>query len=276
MLRRFGLDIEMCKSKTVGYYIASRKFEMPELKLLVDAVQRSRSITQKKSTNLISKLTSLTSNHQARQLRGQVLSAYRPKSMNECVYYSVDAIHSGIVHKKKISFRYFDYNLDKHKIYRRAGKRYCQTPIALHWSDDKYYLICYSAKYDGFVNFRVDRMSDVSVCDESVDIVDTNRFNVSEYTRQVFGMYAGKVVRAVLLFDKCMVNAVIDRFGSEVKFYRDGDCFRINVEVSGSPAFLSWIIQFGDKAKILSPDSLRESMHRLISKLNSIYYSERV
>jgi len=270
-LRQYGLDVEMRKSKTFGYYIASRKFELPELKLLVDAVQSSRFITRKKSNELINKLSSLTSTYQATQLRRQVITADRPKAINESVYYNIDAIHSAINTEKKISFKYFDYSLNKARSYRRAGELYSHTPLALCWNDDKYYLICYSAKYDSFVHYRVDRMSNVSVCAEQADKVDNNRFNVSEHIKHVFSMYSGKVVSARLRFHSSLINTVLDRFGTDVSLDINGDSFEISVKVSESSAFLSWVAQFGKKAEILLPTNLRENMRSLISELNTIY-----
>jgi len=272
LLRQFGLDIEMRQSKSFGYYIASRQFELPELKLLVDAVQSSRFITQRKSKVLIQKLSSLTSVHQAKELSRQVLiTTDRPKSVNESVYYNIDAIHAAINAGRKISFKYFDYDLSKARAYRRAGEPYILTPLALCWNDDKYYLICYSSKYDNTLNFRVERMSGVSVHDENADRVGKMKFNVSEYIRHTFGMYGGKVLRATLRFDKKLVNSVLDRFGSDVRLTIIGDCFEVNVDVSESPVFLSWIAQFGANAEIISPESLREGMRGFINELSSKY-----
>ena len=270
-LRLYGLDIETRKSKTYSYYLASRKFELPELKLLVDAVRSSRFITPGKSDELIGKLSSLTSTHQSKQLRRQVVTATGHKAINESVYYNIDAIHAAIDAGRKISFKYFDYNFSKTRVYRRDGELYIQTPLALCWSDDKYYLICFSSKYESFVHYRVDRMSSVSIHEERADTVDRKRFNISEHIKRVFGMYGGEVVRATLRFEKDLINTVLDRFGADVRLIARGDLFEVNVDVSISLVFLSWIVQFGDRAEIVSPDSLRESMRELIVKLSAKY-----
>ena len=271
MLRHYGLDIETRQSKSYGYYLASREFELPELKLLVDAVQSSRIITHRKSNELIKKLSALTSSHQAKKLRRQIVTADSPKAINESVYYNIDAIHTAINSGLKISFKYFDYNTEKTRVYRRNGEPYIQTPLALCWSDDKYYLICHYSKYDSFVHYRVDRMSGVSVSEDRADVVDRKRFNVSEHIKRVFGMYGGEVVKATLRFDKDLINSVLDRFGAGVRLRTQGDCFEIDVEVSESIVFLSWMIQFGDRAEIISPESLRTSMRGLIEKLDKKY-----
>lgn len=161
ILRQFGMNIEIQRDKTTRYYIAHRQFELPELKLLVDAVQSSRFITEKKSEELIAKLSSLTSAAQAKHLQRQVYVAGRAKALNETVYYSIDQIHAAVNECKMIAFRYFDYDTAKKRVYRRDGEIYKTTPVTLCWSDDSYYMIAYSAKHDGLTHYRVDRMSDV-------------------------------------------------------------------------------------------------------------------
>lgn len=271
LLRQFGLNIETRKTKTVGYYIDARDFELPELKLLVDAVQSSRFITAKKSEELIKKLSSLTSIHQSKQLKRQVYVADRPKTVNESIYYNIDAIHTAINDQKKISFRYFDYDISKRRVYRKNGEPYCQTPVALCWSDDNYYFICYSSKYDAFTHYRVDRMCDVTVCEEDTDKFDRKRFNIAEHSKQTFGMFSGEIVKATLRFDQSLVNVILDRFGKDVNLHRKDDCFEISVDVSTSPVFLGWIFQFGNKAKIIAPDSLCVAMHELLNQLAQQY-----
>jgi len=271
LLRQFGLDIEMRQSKTFGYYLASRQFELPELKLLVDAVQSSRFITQKKSRELIGKLSSLTSQHYAKQLKRQVFSAERPKAINESVYYSIDTIHLAIQDGVKINFQYFDYDLSKARAYRRDGAHYCLTPLALCWNDDNYYLVCYNAKYDDFNHYRIDRMSSVSLSAEQADKIDKGRFNVAEHMKRVFGMYGGERVRAKLRFDESLINTVLDRFGIDAPLRKVDSGFEVTVEISESPVFLSWMAQFGQRAEIIAPDSLREAMRTLIFELYDTY-----
>ena len=259
------LDIETRRSKTTGYYVASRRFELPELKLLVDAVQSSRFITSKKSEELIKKLSSLTSGEQAKQLRRQVYVTGRAKAVNENVYYSIDQIHTAINEDKKIVFKYFDYDINKKRKYRKPGELYSVTPVTLCWNDDKYYLIAYSAAHDGLRHYRVDRMSDVALSDEEGYAFDRKRFNISEHAKRVFGMYGGDLVRARLSFDNSLVNVVIDHFGKDVNMAPSGDGrFDISVDVSVSPVFLAWIFQFGERAEIKAPDSLIKAMCELV------------
>ena len=272
LLRQFGLDIETKRSKSVGYYIAERQFELPELKLLVDAVQSSCFITKKKSEELIKKLSSLTSNEQAKMLRRQVYVADRAKSINETVYYSIDQIHYAVNEHKKITFKYSDYDVDKNQVFRKQGNLYKATPVTLCWNDDKYYLITYNGYYDNFTHYRVDRMSSVNALDEDGDKFNNNTFNMAEYVKRVFGMFDGETVWARLSFDISLINVVLDHFGKDVRMLNAGEgWFDILVDVSVSPVFLSWMFMFGDSAVIKEPDSLIIAMKELIEKSRNQY-----
>ena len=264
LLSLFGLDIEKQRDKSVSYYIANRQFELPELKLLVDAVQSSRFITEKKSKELIKKLSSLTSATQAGQLNRHVYVTGRAKSANESAYYSVDAIHSAINTGKQIAFKYFDYDIKKDRVYRKNGNMYMVAPITLCWNDDKYYLIAYNPEQEELRHYRVDRMIAVNVVDEPACLFDKDSFDAAEHIGQVFGMYGGEVVRAVLSFDNSLVNVVLDHFGKTAKLIpADDGWFDISVDVSVSPVFLGWVFQFGGRAVIKGPDSLIAAMREL-------------
>jgi predicted DNA-binding transcriptional regulator YafY len=272
-LRQYGLDIEHRGGKDGGYFVATREFELAELKLLVDAVQSSHLVTGRKCTELIKKLSQLASKAQGKQLNRQVYTARQARAMNETVFYSIDAIHSAINEGKQISFKYFDYNVKKKRVYRKKGEPYVRTPVAMCWNDDCYYLITYSPSYDDhFANFRVDRMADVRILEKEADKFEREDFNIADYVKRSFGMYSGEIVEARLAFNETLVNAVLDHFGSDTRLTEAGDgWFSIKVEVSASPVFLSWIFQFGNKAKIIAPNSLREAMRDLIATNADIY-----
>lgn len=271
LLRIYGIDIECRQTKTFQYYVPSRTFELPELKLLVDAVQSSRFITEKKSLELIKKIYTLTSAHQAKQLHRHVHVTERPKTINESIYYNIDAIHAAINENKKINFKYFDYSTDKKKVYRKDGGTYTQTPVSLCWNDDSYYLITYNSKYDGLVHYRIDRISHVDVSDQDADFIDRKRFNVAEHCKKVFGMYSGEIIKARLSFDNSLVNVVLDRFGKNIGIIKDGDQFQILVDISDSPVFLAWMFQFGKQAAILEPQPLKDSMKKMLEENTQIY-----
>jgi predicted DNA-binding transcriptional regulator YafY len=273
LLRQFGMDIEINKGKTPGYFVASRDFELPELKLLVDAVTSSRFITGKKSRTLIKKLSALTSKPQAHQLDRQVFITGRAKTFNEAVYYTIDTIHTAINESKKISFKYFSYDIKKERIYRKSGEPYIRTPVALCWSEDNYYLITYYPKQDdSFAHFRVDRMSEARILDEARDGFDKEEFSVAGHAKRMFGMYTGETTQAKLAFDNSLVSIVLDHFGGDIRLSDNGDGrFTISVEISESPVFFGWIFQLGKQAEILAPESLRQAMRKLLKEAAGNY-----
>lgn len=196
----------------------------------------------------------------------------QPKTDNESVFYNVDAIHEAINEQRKIRFKYFGYNVKKQRVYRKNGALYVQTLVALCWKDDNYYLMAYSAEHSELRHYRVDRMAKVSVLAEPRDDTGRERFNVAEYTKRIFGMYSGEIIRAKLSFDPSLVNVIFDRFGRDVNITEEPNGWaKVSVEVSASPVFLGWLLQFGNKAKIISPDSLIEAMKTLLSEVTKNY-----
>lgn len=265
-LKTFGLDIVSLKGGTSGYYVASREFELPELKLLADAVCSSRFLTEKKSNELLKKIEKLSSVHEAKQIHRQVYVSNRVKSMNERIYINVDVIHRAIAAGKQISFKYFDYGLDKKKKYRN-GLRVC-SPYALSWDDERYYLIAYYKKYDSISNFRVDRMESIEILDEPV-IPKPKNFNVAEYMNSTFSMFSGTPSEVKLRFKNDLVNIVIDRFGKDVFIVPDGDeHFIVRVTVRAEQPFLAWLFMFGTNAEILAPQELRDKYK---NQLNAVF-----
>jgi len=292
-LRQFGLDVELIRGKNGGYYVASRDFELPELKLLVDAVQSSKLITGRKSSNLIKKLSRLTSREQAKELNRQVHIQGRAKTLNETVYYAIDAIHEAINKNKKISFRYFRYDTSKKRVYAKEDRRYVRTPVAMCWNEDNYYLVTYSSNYEKpFGTFRVDRMTDVEILVEKADKIDKTAFNISDYIKQNFGMFTGEAIKAKLAFSENLVNVVLDQFGPDTHLIKldddkaseskapgkasegktsEGKRFAINVMVSSTPVFLGWMFQFAGQAEILEPQSLRNAMREMLKTAGKMY-----
>lgn len=270
-LQLYGLDIGSQRGKTHGYYVASRDFELPELKLLVDAVQASKFITKKKSLELISKIEKLTSHAYATKLHRQVYVLDRVKMLNEQIYYHVDKIHDAIAADRQITFRYFDLSVDKQKVYRKEGKEYKETPVALTWDDENYYMIAYKAKYDSFTHYRVDRMDSISVTEEE-RVMPEKAFDLSKYSRSVFSMYGGEETDVSLWFDNSLVGVVFDRFGTDIPIRKVDDThFTCNVKVAVSPHFLTWMMSFGNRAKILSPESVVEELKKLIKNIKQVY-----
>ena len=272
-LQTLGLDIVLHRGPNGGYFVASRDFELPELKLLVDAVQSSRLITARKSNELIKKLSKLTSAEQAKKLNRQVHIGGRTKALNEAVYYVIDRIHEAINSGKKISFKYFNYNIGKDRVYKRPDKPYVRTPVAMCWNDDNYYLITYSPKHDSpFATYRVDRMADVQILGEPADKYDKKSFNITDYVKEHFGMFSGETISARVAFDESLVSVVLDRFRSDTHMRAMGDGrFSISANVSATPVFLGFIFQLGKKAEILEPESLKTAMRDMLKSASEMY-----
>jgi len=276
VLRRFGLDIVMVRGKKTGYYVASRTFELPELKLLVDSVQSSKFITHKKTLSLIRKIESLASVYQARLLHRQVYVQNRVKTMNESVYYNVDEVSAGIAGNRKIRFHYFDYTVQKERRYRKSGAFYVVSPYAMIWDDENYYLVAYERESDQLKHYRMDKMTDISVTDEGREGLEHfAKLDLSAYSKTLFGMFAGEETAVVLRFADHLAGVVIDRFGKDVWMVPEKTgFFRVHVTVKVSPQFFAWLFGFGGEAQIMSPRSVAEMMRRQLQETAAQYEEE--
>ncbi len=269
MLREFGLDIETVEGRAHGHYVASRDFELPELKLLVDAVQSSKFITQKKSRELIKKIEGFASKYQATGLERQVFVANRIKTMNESIYYTVDYIHTAISNDSQICFKYFEWTSDKQKRLKHGGKDYILSPWSLTWDDENYYLVAYDSEQELLKHYRVDKITDVKVLDKKREGAELfSEFDMAVYSKSVFGMFGGNAEFVSLLCDESLAGVIIDRFGKDVVFINRGDGkIEINVKVVLSPQFYSWVFGFGNRMTVLSPQKARDGF---IDQINSV------
>lgn len=269
-LRKFGLDIiQTNHGKNYGYYVTNRDFELPELKLLVDSVQSSKFITRKKTSALIKKIERLASIHDAHLLQRQVYVQNRIKTMNESIYYNVDEIHNGISQNRKIKFRYFDLNVSKERSYRKDGDYYVMSPYALTWDNQNYYLVAFDSDAGIIKHFRVDKMTNISMIDEPRDGQEAYKaLDMAQYSKAIFGMFAGEPEPVRLRFSNHMVGAVLDRLGHDIMLIPDGDDhFIVTADVVVSPQFFAWIFGFEDMAQILGPQSV---IDRMVSQTNTV------
>ena len=272
-LQDYGVDIVSIPGKNGGYYIASRNFELPELKLLIDAVQSSRYLTEKKSRELIEKLCNQCNEQDAKLMRRNVLVSGRVKSMNETIYYSVDAIQEAIAQNKQITFRYFDWDLGGQRRYRE--KEYLASPYGLCQDNENCYLLAFSERH-GITSYRVDRMTDIQLTkDIRIPCPELTGKALVEHANRLFQMYSGDAVDVKLRFHRSLINVVIDRFGKDTMLIPDGEeYFNFTVRVAVSPMFLSWVIGFGSKAKILYPQPVAEQCAALCREALSQYCSD--
>lgn len=261
-LRDNGMDIICVKSTQNRYFVGERLFELPELKLLVDAVESSRFITAQKSTRLIKKIGMLTSKYHAIHLDRHIYMDGTAKPENECIYYIVDAIHNAVQEQRQISFQYYEYTPQKEKILKHDGYRYRFSPYALIWSRDYYYAVGWSDKHGKLAQFRVDRMTAVESSEQAA--VRVPDFDPAEYVRKVFGMYPNTLCTVELLCENEMMRSIVDRFGESVHTETaDQGHFKATVEVAPSPPFFGWLFTFGGKIRILGPDEVLQKMREM-------------
>lgn len=259
-LRDMGVDVQSRKGRGAGWFIGERDFQLAELKLLMDAVQSSRFITQRKSDALIRKLEGLASKPQARQLQRQVYVSGRIKTMNESIYYNVDKLHAAIAARKVITFKYFDYDMKKEKVFRQEGRRYTVTPFGLIWDSENYYLAAYDHNKGQLRHYRVDKMWEIALTTlPRQGEREFEGFNPADYTRKHFGMYRGEEVNVKLRGRANMVNVVLDRFGQDIILVPDGEeHFTVTLPVVVSPQFFGWLFGLDGGLEIVHPQNVVE------------------
>ena len=269
-LRDFGLDIQADhQGRTHYYFLGERQFELPELKLLVDSVQASRFITERKSRQLIRKLESLASRHQASALHRQVLISGRVKSMNESIYYNVDKLHNAINQNSQIQFQYFQWDVNRQMVLRHGGAWYTVSPWALVLDSENYYLVGYEG--DRIKHYRVDKMLRIRPTGEPR--IGGEAYHEADYGRSsVFGMFGGQVEPVILEAENWMAGILIDRFGADLPIAPlDDGRFEARVNVVVSLQFLGWIVSLGPGIRIAGPQPVARRMGELARSLTNLY-----
>lgn len=272
-LRNFGMDILNRREHPAGFYLASREFELPELRLLVDAVQSSRCITNGKSRQLIRKLESLASVYESRQLRRQGFAENRIRTINENVYYSIDMIQRALTEDRQISFQYCEWTVEKKLRPENEGERYSVSPWGLVWQNEEYYLITYDEKCGRVKQYQVDKLQQIRIEKE----VRRGReffenYDIGELTSRTFGMFGGREVTICLEAHNRLVGVVLDRFGRDIMIHRkDPEHFKTLVRVNISDQFFGWIARLGPDAVIASPDEVCDKYREFLEKSLSNY-----
>ena len=272
ILQDFGIDV-IKKENGQGYYIGSRDFELPELKLLVDSVQSSKFITEKKSRELIAKLMQLTNEQKARQLNRSVFIRNRMKTGNEKVYYNVDTLHEAMNRNRQIRFKYGEWTAAKELVEKKGGTEYRVSPWALTWDDENYYLIAFDEAAGIIKHFRVDKMLKIGLTDEErVGRDSFEDFDLAAFSRKTFGMFGGPDANVVLRCKNGLAGVIIDRFGREISLVpEDGEHFHVHVTVAVSPQFFGWVTGIGPGIEIASPLDVREAYGAYLADILSKY-----
>lgn len=277
VLKQHGYDIEKTKTPKAGYYLASREFEVPEIRLLMDAVQSATFISKKKTRIIIKKLGTLASDPQAQKLRNQAYVDYSAKCDNEELFYSIDAIHQAIQDKKKITLEYRRRVLNKNNKITTNKREFTLSPYALAWVNDHYYMIGNNEKYDNLMHLRVDRIHRVEVTKipyRHFSLVSeySEKFDTADYTSKLFNMFGGEIQQIELRCGNGILEQVLDRFGDRI-FIRNGgeDHFSFGTHAQVSEGLVGWLLQFGDAIEVLSPLSLRHQLYKKAATLEKIY-----
>ncbi len=269
LLNEQGYEIQSCQvCKAKGYYIADRRFSIPELKMLIDAVEASHLLSEKKTQELIEKIAALGGSKQAEVLTSNIVRFNTVKPTNECIYYTIQILEEAIREKKKVTIHYFHLNERREKVYRSENGIHTVEPIALVYNTDRYYLTCYNPKADRNYNYRLDRIEKVEILDEKIskNAVIRSR-SVAKYTAQVFKMYGGEVEKITLQFDSQMIDYIYEKFGLDTKIRSCGeDQFTAKIEVQLSPTFYAWVFQFAGKMRIIAPEWVCDEYMEMLKK----------
>ncbi len=276
-LKEYGMDIFRVRAPRNGYYIGAREFELPEVRLLVDAVKSANFITSKKTKVLIEKIGSLCSEGQLKKIDSQVYIDSPVKCSNEDIYYSIDLIGKAIENKQKIKFLYRKRVVNEKGQVTYSQKTHVASPYAMIWSDDHYYLVCNNPKYDNLMHVRIDRMKKVEITEDEARAFSEvseykDYFDVSDYSNKAFSMFSGELEKLEFIADDSIVEAILDRFGTAVKFAKCGENrILATVTVIGSEGLVAWIMQYGTKIEVMKPASLRQQVKDKAEEIARLY-----
>lgn len=263
-----GVKIKGRRSSQNQYYLAEGEFELPELKILIDAAQSSRFIPEEKSRALVEKLKGLTNIQSARKLKSNIHTSGRVRSENEKGYEIVNTINDAINDDRQLSFFYTDIDGEQKIVIRNGGKPYIVSPYTLIWNGDFYYLLGFDHAKEAMQTYRVDRILErPEILKEKANPTPED-LDISRYTWEVFSMYDNEDVQEVeLLCSYSVMKHIVDRFGRNIKIKRAGKgWFGLTVNVCASPTFYSWVFQFGGNIKIKGPKEVMEEYRRMVTK----------
>lgn len=279
LLNKFGYEILCNRAISNEYYVVNRDFDIPEIQILIDAVQAASFITENKTPVLVDKLAQLAGSKRASVLKKNIVEFSTIKGDNELIYYSVDEITTAITKKKKIEFYYFDLDVNKRKVYRmrttvpNERRKYIVNPIATAFHDDKYYLFCYNDRHMTLTQYRIDRMESVKMLDEPITPnPELKTSNIARHKRSLFDMYGGQKEEVTFEADTTVLDAIYDRFGDSVRVRGYGENKALcTVEVQVGKPFLTWLIGFGHSLKVTSPDSVIEQVKAILKEAADNY-----
>lgn len=273
VLNDFGYEIIKKRSTSNEYYVMDRTFDIPEVQILMDAVQAASFVTTKKTEKLIDKIAQLAGSQRAEVLKKNTVEFHTPKSNNEDIYYIVNEISEAITTGKQVEFYYFDYDINHRRVYRKNKKRYIVNPLSTVFCLDNYYLMCYDDKHGTIAHYRVDRMDSVNVSQQSITETEKSKqFDLSRHKRQLFGMFSGEGEQVTIVANKSLVDHIFDKFGDDTKMIESEDGnVTFSAEVQVSPAFLGWCCSFGSLLKVTAPQAVADRVQAYATEVISQY-----
>ena len=278
VLNNFGYEVicEKSPGKPNCYCVADRSFDVPELRILMDAVQASSFITPSKTEILLDKIADLGGSHRAELLQSNIVRFNTTKSTNENIFYAISEINAAIENNKKVSFEYFDFNEKHERVYRKERKRYFVNPMATIFDDDNYYLIAYYAKHPGVVHYRIDRMDMVEMVEnQNRDIYNGEPIDLKHHKKTIFGMFQGEEQEVDFMANKSLLDVIFDVFGDSARLEPVGEnSVRFKASVQISPTFYGWCLSFGDKLQVVGPNEVVEKIKEYVINLVKIYQGD--
>lgn len=268
-LKEFGIDVDKKLGKYTEYSIKTRYFELPELMLLVDAVESCKSLTQRQSNKLIANLKTFASENQRKMLDRNIHVDGRISSKNESVFQNIDILHDAMRMRRRIEFKYYKFGPDGKRHATNNGKPHCVTPVGIQYSDGYYYLSAWNDNHSSMSEYRIDRMDALTVSDEAASI--NNEITHHTYDKddfEMFGHFAGEPTTVTLLVDADKIEIIIDRFGSGAEIFSHNDTStKAIVKVRKSEQFFGWVAGLGGTVRIESPATLKDEYIAYLRRL---------
>ena len=273
LLNECGYEIMSRRGRSNQYYVMDRKFSTPEIHILLDAVQAASFVTDKKTAELVEKIAQLAGSQKGLVLKKNIVQFNTAKCTNESIYYNVNEIATAINNRQKIIFLYFDYDANHNRVYRRNGHHYVVSPLATVFDDGNYYLVIYDKRFNKMSNYRIDRMDKVEIIEELADMPpESLGFDIANYKRSLFGMFSGETTEVDIGVHRSLIGAMFDHFGERVRFLSNGgDSVRFRVNVQVSDLFFGWCCSFGEKVKLLGPESVIDALKEYTESVQKQY-----
>lgn len=277
LLNENGYEILTRRGRSNQYYVMDRSFSNPEVHILMDAVQAASFITEKKTAELVDKISELAGSQKGLVLKKNIVQFNTTKSTNESIYYSVSEIVTAINNRQKIIFLYFDYDSNHNRVYRKNGHHYVVSPFATIFADGHYYLVIYDNRYNKLTHYRIDRMDKVEMIEDHADMPpDELAFDIVNHKKQLFGMFSGETTAVTIEMDRFLLDAVFDLFGDKTRIISNGEnTVRFTVDVQVSDLFFGWCCSFGTKLKLLGPEATVEQFKEYTQGVINHYNNER-